>query len=140
MTLNKLTPNFAVGNIKETVIFYETVLGFSLVMAVPETQDGVEKALTDGKEYVYALVSKDNVEVMFQRNDSFKKDVSLAKDVPIGASVSFYMDIDGINGFYEEIKSKGENPTELKTTWYGMHEFYLTDNNGYILGFAEKKE
>lgn len=140
MTFNKLTPNFEVENIKETVNFYETVLGFSLVMAVPETQDGVEQSLTDGKEYVYALVSKDNVEVMFQRTDSFKKDVSLARDIPIGASVSFYMEIDGVNGFYEKIKSKGENPTKLKTAWYGMREFYLTDNNGYILGFAEKKE
>ncbi|EKB58258.1 hypothetical protein HMPREF9700_02066 [Bergeyella zoohelcum CCUG 30536] len=30
--------------------------------------------------------------------------------------------------------------TELKTTWYGMQEFYLKDLNGYILGFAEKAE
>jgi hypothetical protein len=109
-------------------------------MAVPETQDGIEQSLTDGKEYVYALVSKDSVEMMFQRTDSFKEDVSLAKDLPMGASVSFYIEIGGIDGFYEQLKDSGLNPTELKMAWYGMREFYIKDNNGYILGFAEKSE
>lgn len=140
MKVNKLTPNFEVKNIRETVEFYQSVLGFSLTMAVPETQDGIEQTLTDGKEYVYALVSKDNVEMMFQRTDSFKEDVSLAKDLSLGASVSFYMEIDGIDNFYNQIKGENIKPTELKTAWYGMREFYIIDNNGYILGFAEKNE
>lgn len=138
MKANKLTPNFEVKDIRETIEFYQSALSFSLVMAVPETQNGIEQSLTDGKEYVYALVSKDDVEMMFQRTDSFKEDVSLAKDLSMGASVSFYMEIDGIDGFYQQIKDKGLNPTELKTAWYGMREFYIKDNNGYILGFAEK--
>ena len=138
MKANKLTPNLEVTNIRETIEFYQSVLGFSLVMAVPETQDGIEQTLTDVKEYVYALVRKDRVEMMFQRTDSFKEDVPLAKDLSVGASVSFYMEIDGLDSFHEQIKSKGLTPTALKTAWYGMREFYLTDNNGYILGFAEK--
>ncbi|QLG44735.1 VOC family protein [Costertonia aggregata] len=140
MKANKLTPNFEVKNIRETIEFYQNVLGFSLAMAVPETQDGIEQTLAEEREYVYALVSKDNVEMMFQRTDSFKEDVSLAKDISLGASVSFYMEIDGIDNFYSHIKNKGINPTELKTAWYGMREFYITDNNGYILGFAEKND
>ncbi|AUP79261.1 VOC family protein [Flavivirga eckloniae] len=138
MKVNKLTPNFEVKDIRKTVEFYQSVLGFTLVMAVPETQDGIEQSFADGKEYVYALVSKDNVEMMFQRTESFKRDVFFAKDLSISASVSFYMEIEGVDSFYEHIKSEGLNPTELKTAWYGMREFYLTDNNGYILGFAEK--
>ncbi len=140
MKANKLTPNLEVKNIRETVEFYQSVLGFSLAMAVPETQDEIEQTLTDGKEYVYALVSKGKVEMMFQRTDSFKQDISLAKGFSIGASVSFYMEIDEIADFYEQIKSKNMKPTELKTAWYGMREFYITDNNGYILGFAEKED
>ncbi len=136
---NKLTPNFEVKNIRKTIEFYES-LGFSLVMAVPETQNGIEPSLADEKEYVYALVSKDNLEMMFQRIDSFKEDIPLTKDLSIGASVSFYMEIEGIDNFHEQIKSKGLNPTEIKTAWYGMREFYLRDNNGYILGFAQKSE
>ena len=140
MKANKLTPNFEVKDIRKTVEFYQSILGFTLVMAVPDTQDGIEQSFADGKEYVYALVSKDNVEMMFQRTESFKRDVLFAKDLSMSASVSFYMEIDGVDNFYKQIKNKGLNPTELKTAWYGMREFYLTDNNGYILGFAEKSE
>lgn len=28
---------------------------------------------------------------------------------------------------------------ELSATWYGMNEFYIYDNNGYVLEFAEQK-
>lgn len=140
MKVNKLTPNFEVKDIRETVEFYQSILGFTLIMAVPETQDGVEQSFTSGKTYVYALVSKDNVEIMFQQTKSFKRDVLFAKDLPIAASVSFYMEMEGVENFYKHLKTKGLNPTELKTAWYGMREFYLTDNNGYILGFAEKNE
>lgn len=140
MKVNKLTPNFEVEDIRETVNFYQSILGFSLVMAVPETQDGIEQSLADNKEYVYALVSKDTVEMMFQRSDSFKSDVKMAKDIPFGASVSFYMEIDGLDSFYNEIKDKVSEITEPKLAWYGMKEFYTKDPNGYILGFAEKSE
>jgi hypothetical protein len=30
--------------------------------------------------------------------------------------------------------------SKLKLTWYGVKEFYIKDNNGYILGFAEESE
>ena len=140
MKANKLTPNFEVKDIKQTVDFYSKNFGFKLVMAVPESQDGIEQTFAGNKEYVYAMVQKDNVELFFQRSDSFKHDVEFAKGLPIGASVSFYMDIEGIKDFYETLKSESLQMTELKTTWYGMQVFYLRDINGYVLGFAEKAE
>lgn len=138
MKVNKLTPNFEVSDIRKTVAFYSENLGFNLVMAVPETQDGIVQDLTDDKEYVYALMQRDNAELMFQRSDTFKHDVAFLKDISIGASVSFYIEIDGISEFYAQINRKKLQATELKTAWYGMREFYLKDINGYVLGFAEK--
>jgi len=140
MKINKLTPNFEVKDIKETVEFYQSVLGFSLVMIVPEAQNGIEQSFAEGKEYVYALVSKDSVEIMFQRTDTFKKDVEMAKGLSIGASVTFYMEIEGLNSFYNDVKNKVKEITKPKLAWYGMNEFYAKDPNGYILGFAEKSE
>lgn len=140
MKANKLTPNFEVSDIKKTVAFYSDNLGFKLIMAVPETQDGIVQSLADDKTYVYAMMQLDNVELMFQRSDTFKHDVAFLIDVSIGASVSFYIEIDGINEFYEQIKRKNLQATELRTAWYGMREFYLKDINGYVLGFAEKAE
>lgn len=140
MKIGKLTPNFEVSNIRDTVSFYSEHFGFKLVMAVPESQDGIEQTLASEKTYVYAMMQKDNVELMFQRSDTFKNDVVFSKDLPIGATVSFYMDIEGIKKFYETLKGKNLRMTDLKTTWYGMQEFYVKDLNGYILGFAEKAD
>jgi len=64
----------------------------------------------------------------------------MAKDLSIGASVSFYMEIEGLESFYNDIKNKVKEITEPKLAWYGMNEFYAKDPNGYILGFAEKSE
>jgi uncharacterized glyoxalase superfamily protein PhnB len=138
MKASKLTPTFEVSDIKKTIAFYSENFAFNLIMAVSETQDGIEQTLSDDKEYVYAMMQKDNVELMFQRSDTFKNDVVFSKGFPMGASVSFYMEIEGIKEFYESIRNKDLQTTELRTTWYGMQEFYLKDINGYILGFAEK--
>ncbi|MDR0420712.1 MAG: VOC family protein [Prevotellaceae bacterium] len=138
MEINKLTPNMAVADIRQTVKFYCDNLGFKLIVAIPESQDGAEQELSEGKEYVYAMLQKDHAELMFQRLDSFKEDVPSADKVSlVGASVSFYMQGNGIESFYEELKSKNIQVSELKQTWYGIKEFYLKDNNGYILCFAE---
>ncbi|WP_205511916.1 hypothetical protein [Longitalea arenae] len=138
MQITKLTPNFEVKDVIETVAYYESLLGFKLVMCVPESQDGIEQSFAEDKSYVYAMMQKDNVEIFFQRSDSFREDVVFAQGLPIGASVSFYMDVKGIKEFHQKMKEKSLQITDLKTAWYGMHEFYLKDLNGYILGFAEK--
>ncbi|MFD0999402.1 VOC family protein [Ohtaekwangia kribbensis] len=138
MKISKLSPNFEVSNIRNTVAFYTEHFGFKLMMAVPESQDGVDETFAENKEYVYAMMQKDNVEFMFQRTDTFKNDVIFSKDLSIGATVSFYMDIEALKDFYTTLKNKNLQVTELKTTWYGMQEFYVKDLNGYILGFAEK--
>ncbi len=139
MKIKKLSPNFAVTDIKKTVEFYQNNLGFTLIMAVPESKDGIEQTLSNNKEYVYAMMQKDNIEFMFQRSDSFKEDLIFAKDLNMGASVSFYMELEGLKAFYDTLKNKNLQITELKTTWYGMQEFYVKDLNGYIIGFAEKE-
>ena len=138
MKISKLSPNFEVSDIRKTVAFYTENFGFNLIMAVPETQDGIDQTFAENKEYVYAMIQKDNVEFMFQRTDTFKNDVVFSNCLNIGATVSFYMDVEGIKEFYQDLKSRNIELTELKTTWYGMQEFYLKDLNGYILGFAEK--
>jgi uncharacterized glyoxalase superfamily protein PhnB len=139
MELKKLAPNFAVHDIGKTVVFYHDVLDFKLEMIVPEDKSGVEQELTERKKYIYAMMSRDGVGVMFQRTDSIGEDVPPLKGVPIGASVSFYIEVEDINALYQEIKPKARVVKELETVWYGMQEFYIKDCNGYILGFAEMK-
>jgi uncharacterized glyoxalase superfamily protein PhnB len=137
MKFNKLTPNFEVADVRQTVQFYQTVLGFSLTAAVPESQDGVHQQLADDAVYVFAMMKHGDVELMFQRSDSFKHDVEIAENESIGASVSFYIEIEGIQQLFDSIKDKVAKITPIKKTWYGADEFYMHDLNGYILGFGE---
>lgn len=137
--MKKMTPNLAVANVSETVQYYQNHLGFALTAAVPESQDGVDQQIIEGKSYVFAMMKSGDVEIMFQRIDSFVHDVELADDERIGASVSFYAEVEGITELHASLKAKGLKPTEIKTTWYGANEFYLKDLNGYILGFSENE-
>jgi len=140
MKITRLTPNFEVSDIRKTVQFYQDILDFKLVMAVSATQDEIETSLLENKAYKFAIMQRDEVTFMFEVKDTYLGGMDSFKTKTIGASVSFYMQIEGIDDFYELIKSKKIDPTELKTMWYGMREFYIQDINGYVLGFAEKNE
>lgn len=136
LKISKLTPVFAVENVQKTAEFYTKHLGFQLAFAVPN-HDAVEQIFENGKEYRYAMLKLGELEIAFQRLDTFQSDIHFAQNQPIGASVSFYMDVDDIEDLYNRLKSENLEVTELKTTWYGVLEFYLKDLNGYILGFAQ---
>jgi uncharacterized glyoxalase superfamily protein PhnB len=135
----KLTPDLMVPDVAKAVKFYTEKLGFKLVMLVPENEKAVETQLVSGKPYVYAMVSRDEVFVMFMRKDVYEEDVPSLKGVPLGASATFYCDVDNVAELYGQFQRSGvEMLKDIATTWYGMKEFYIRDCNGYILGFAEQ--
>lgn len=140
MKVSRLTPNFKTDSIGDTIRFYQDTLGFTLGIAVPETQDGIHQALDPNTSYCFATLIKDELELMFERSDSFQQGIDFAPEVPTGASVSFYMEIEGLDELHQNIMAKNVKTTPIKTTWYGMREFYLLDNNGYVLGFAQKAD
>ncbi|MFH0984836.1 MAG: VOC family protein [Candidatus Omnitrophota bacterium] len=135
----KLTPDLMVSDVAQTVKFYTEKLGFKLAMLVPENEKTVETGLVSGKSYVYAMVCRDEVFVMFMRKDVYEEDVPALKGAPLGASATFYCDVDNVGELYGQFQKNGvEMLKDLATTWYGMKEFYIRDCNGYILGFAEQ--
>jgi len=135
----KLAPDLMVSDVGKTVTFYTEKLGFKLDMLVPENEKSVETALTKNKIYSYAMVSRDEVFVMFMQKDAYAQDLPELKGAAIGASASFYFDVDNVDELYDAFKGKGvEIIKGLSTTWYGMKEFYIKDCNGYILGFGQR--
>jgi len=135
----KLTPDLMVSDVAETVQFYTGKLGFQIAMLVPENEKVIETKLVLGKKYVYAMVSRGEVFVMFMRQDVYGEDVPALKGARIGASATFYCDVDNVSDLRDVFKASGVDiMKDLATTWYGMKEFYIRDCNGYILGFAEQ--
>jgi uncharacterized glyoxalase superfamily protein PhnB len=124
--LKKLTPNLMVEDVRKTLDFYRDILGFEVVMTLPEI------APLD-----FAIVQRDGVELMFQSRKSLSENVPALAGSAIGASQTFYIDVTGITDLYEQLQDKVEIVVNLHTTFYGTQEMYFRDNNGYILSFSE---
>lgn len=124
--LKKLTPNLMVENVAETLAFYREILGFEIVTTLPEQEP-----------FDFAIVHRDGVELMFQSRLSLSENVPALTGSPIGASQTFYIEVEGIRGLYDSLREKVEIVVDFHTTFYGTHEFYFRDLNGYILSFSE---
>lgn len=133
--MQNLIVNLAVFDIRESVAYYSDVLGFTLIMTVPEDKSNFAPIFGDDKLYLFAMMQSGGVEMMLQQKDSLKEDVGDFFST-VGASATFYIRVDDVDIFYEKIAPKVEIVKAPETTWYGMREFYIRDINGYILCFA----
>ena len=126
MLLKKLTPNLMVEDVQQTLTFYRDVLGFNVLMTLP-----------DQPPFDFAIVQRDQVEVMFQSRTSLSANVPALTGYPMGASQTFYIEVEGLTQLYESLRNQVDIVVDLHTTFYGTQEFYFRDVNGYILSFAE---
>jgi uncharacterized glyoxalase superfamily protein PhnB len=122
--METLSPNIFVKDIIQTIDFYKQ-LGFELVTTVPE----------EG-EFIWAMMTCGNVIFMFQTFDSIGDTLPEIKRQD-GGSLLLYIQIKDIRTFHERIKDKVNVIKGLEKTFYGATEFSITDNNGYVLTFAE---
>jgi uncharacterized glyoxalase superfamily protein PhnB len=135
--LKKLTPNLMVESVKETLNFYINVLGFSFVMGVSPNNNQVQTEYNPSEEFIYAMLKYESIEIMLQSKESLSADIPVFRNKSVQASVSFYFDTAGLDRLYNDLKGKVKIAKDVAVTWYGMKEFYILDNNGYVLGFAE---
>ena len=126
MLLKRLTPNLMVKDVNRTIEFYEEFLGFELAQAVPETG-----------QFEWASMKCGDVEIMFQAESSLTQDIPALKETGIGGSLTFFIQMEGIEELYRRVKDKVAIVQEMHTTFYGTREFTMRDYNGYLLAFAE---
>lgn len=125
--MESLSPNIFVKDIRATIAFY-TQLGFKQIMSVPaEGEEG---------DLVWAMLTNGSVTFMFQTFESLA-DTLPAISRQDGGSLLFYIRLSGIRTFFENIKDKVNVVHGLQKTFYGATEFSITDNNNYVLTFAE---
>ena len=120
------TPTFPVADVNATIRWYETNLGFTSY-PVPENPP-----------YVFASVSRDEVEIMFQRIDGYQK--SDLYHLRSGGVWDAYIRMEGVREFYEAVKDQVEIRMPLRQQGYGDWEFEVKDPNGFILVFSEMIE
>jgi len=125
--MDSISPNIFVTDINETIKFYQ-LLGFKLMMTVPEQGD-----------FVWAMMTCGNVSFMFQTFDSLGSELPTISRQD-GGSLLLYIQMKEIRLFHDKIKDKVNLIKGLEKTFYGATEFSIQDINGYILTFAEEEK
>ncbi len=128
MEYQSLSPNIGVKSVNETVKFYTEVLGFGLIMSLPETGD-----------LAWAMVGSGDAVIMFQEIRNLQDEYPQLHGKPLNASITFYVKMKNMTSLYEKLKGTEYLAKELHQTFYGADEFAILDNNGYILTITEEK-
>lgn len=123
-TTTKLTPLLMVEAIEPCLPFWER-LGWIKVAEVPH-----------GDALGFAILVKDEVELMYQSRASVAADLPPLAELPMGGSFLFLeiSDLDAV------IASLGDAPVvnPRRTTFYGMDEVAVTEPGGNVVVFAMK--
>lgn len=118
-----VTTNIMVKNVKETIVFYEEVLGFQKVLSVPEDRDVLN----------FAILVKDKISIMLQEQNNLMEEYPTLKTDDIKSTFTLFITVSDVAALYEELKDKAKLAKELHKTFYGKDEFAVFDNNGNIL-------
>lgn len=117
MNYQPIVPMIRTNELDETVAFYCDVLGFEC----GEKND----------EWGWASLSKGGCEMMVatpNQHSPFEKPAFTG---------SFYIRVDDVDSLWQQVKSKAGIVYEIETFDWGMREFAIYDNNGYMLQFGQ---
>ncbi len=115
MQIQSLTPMLRTWDIRTTVDFYTTVLGF----------------VCDSQTSDWASLRRDRVSLMVSAPNYHEKDTAPA------FTGSLYFRIDNVDEFWNAAKDRAQVCYPIETFSYGMREFGIYDNNGYLLQFGQ---
>jgi uncharacterized glyoxalase superfamily protein PhnB len=121
-----INPVFIVADISTTMDWYKTKLGFWV------------DPFPDHEPYVFAIVFRDNIEIMLQRVVGYEKpDVYRTRS---GGVWDAYIRSTNVKALYEAIKDEVTIVQPLRQQPYGAWEFEVKDPNGYVLVFSQMDE
>lgn len=117
MTLQSLIPMLRTWDFPGTLAFYTGTLGFACVSG----------GIDDG----WAALSRDGIELMISVPNSHL-------DEQVAAFTgSFYFRTDDVDGWWAVLGGKARVCYPVEDFGYGMREFAVYDNNGYLLQFGQ---
>jgi len=137
--MKKITANLMVEDVNKTIDYYVKNLDFKFVMGV-DANKNTKLAEWDGTKLIWAIIKKNDVEIMLQAQHSLIDEVPEFKGRTVGGTFTLYISMSDTKRFYQQIKNKVEIIKDLHKTFYGAYEFAIKDLNGYILYFAQLQE
>ena len=125
ITVKKITTVLAVETVEPSLDFWTKRLGFECTVTVPHED-----------KLGFAILAKDNVEVMLQSVASILADLGANTGEINGRSAALYVEVEDLAAVEEAM---GGYPIEMprRTTFYGMHEIGVREPGGHFVIFAQ---
>ena len=117
MSLRALTPMLRTPELAATVDFYTQSLDFHL--SAGDVAGG------------WALLARDGVELMLSGLNTHEGDGAPA------FTGSLYLRTDDVDGWWARLRDRARVCYPIEDFAYGMREFAIYDNNGYLLQFGQ---
>lgn len=117
MKLQFLRPMLRTQKFNDMLEFYTSILGFEVTGR--------------SDEWGWANLRKDEVEIMIAApndHEPFEKPVFTG---------SFYFNTNNVDALWQDLKDKVKVSYEPESFEWGMKEFAVYDNNGYLLQFGQ---
>jgi len=125
-----VVPQFTVPDLVRTAEYYRDVLGFK----IEGYWDGQHASLAPANPPVFAIVSRDEVQLFFNRADQPKGPRNRAD-----GAYDAYVRVTGIDALAEEFRSSGADIVDgPDNRIYGQRELVVQDCNGLVLAFGEE--
>ena len=118
MPLTHLRPMIWSKELKATIDFYTQRLGFTCGEY--------------NEEWDWAALHRDEVEIMVAYPNGH---TPFERPLFTG---SFYINTDNVDELWQELKDQAQVCYPLENFYYGMREFAIYDNNGYLLQFGQE--
>lgn len=118
MTLQAMTPMLRTPDLQGTIAFYTEVLGFTCE--------------TVSEDWGFAALQCDGIALMLSGLNAHEGDVATA------FTGSLYLRTDDVDGLWRRLKDRAHVCYPIEEFEYGMREFAIYDNNGYLLQFGQE--
>ncbi|MBB6239839.1 putative glyoxalase superfamily protein PhnB [Pedobacter sp. AK013] len=116
-TATKLTPMLDSRDMQATLKFYTETLNFTCVAKLDDLS--------------WVALQKDSIEIMFSTPNEHR---NMPKQIMSG---SLYIKTNEVTDLWETLKDQCEICYPLEDFEFGMREFAIYDNNGYLLQFGQ---
>jgi uncharacterized glyoxalase superfamily protein PhnB len=117
MRFSDLKPTLRTWDIPGTIAFYSDILGFTCKAFDPE--------------WGWAHLIRDNVALMLSGPNQHEGDQAPS------FTGSLYFTCDDVDDLFSAIKNRVKVSYPIEDFEYGMREFGIYDNNGYLLQFGK---
>ena len=122
-----ITPNLLVRDVTKSTEFYRDVLGFTMGQTVP-----------DQAPFVFVWMKRDEVSVFLNDINAAAHDYPDAAKMSPGGTAALFFIVSDVDGYHARVAPHAPIVMPLKTQFYGMREFAVTDPDGHLITFAER--